>query len=135
MLNNTKTFINLPVKNLQASIAFFTKLGFKFNPQFTDDNATCMIISDDSYVMLLVEPFFKGFTNKEIPDTTKTSEIITALSADSRELVDKFVTTAFEAGATPSKEKYDMGFMYGWSFHDLDGHIWEIFWMDENHVQ
>ena len=126
----TKIFVNLPVKDLQKAIEFFTKLGFSFNPQFTDENATCMIISEDIFVMLLVEKFFKTFTKKEIADTSRFTEAIIALSADSREKVDELVDKAFAAGATESNFTTDQGFMYGRSFQDLDGHLWEVMWMD-----
>ena len=94
----TKIFVNLPVKDLNKTIEFFTKLGFKFNPQFTDENATCMIIGDDIFVMLLVEKFFKTFTKKEICDTSKNTEVIVALSAESREKVDQMINKAIESG-------------------------------------
>lgn len=126
----TKVFINLPVKDLNKSVEFFTKLGYKFNPQFTDENATCMIVSDDIYVMLLVEPYFKSFTKKEIPDTTASSEAIICLSADSREEVDDIIGKAVSAGATTPLDKQDHGFMYGHGFQDLDGHLWEYMYMD-----
>jgi hypothetical protein len=126
----TKVFINLPVKDLNKSVEFFTKLGYKFNPQFTDENATCMIVSDDIYVMLLVEPYFKSFTKKEIPDTTASSEAIICLSADSREEVDDIISKAVSAGATTPLDKQDHGFMYGHGFQDLDGHLWEYMYMD-----
>ena len=126
----TKMFVNLPVKDLNRSVEFFTKLGYTFNPQFTDENATCMIVGDDNYVMLLVEPFFKTFTPKPIADATSTTEALVTLSADSRADVDRIVEAAFAAGARRYKEPDDRGFMYGWGFEDLDGHIWEHFWMD-----
>jgi predicted lactoylglutathione lyase len=126
----TKIFVNLPVKDLKKSIEFFTKMGYTFNPQFTDENATCMIISEEIYTMLLVEPFFKTFTKKEICDTGKSIEAIIALSADSRAEVDELVNKAVAAGATEPKEPRDMGFMYSRDFEDLDGHLWEIFYMD-----
>ena len=127
-------FVNLPVKDLDATIAFFTKLGFTFNPDFTNENATCMIISDTIYVMLLVEPFFKTFTDKDIADS-KTIKAIIALSADSRADVYAIVGKAKEAGATTPRPPQDHGFMYGYDFEDLDGHTWEYFWMDPDHVQ
>ena len=128
----TKMFLNLPVQDLTKSIAFFTKLGYTFNPQFTDENATCMIISEDIFVMLLVKPFFKSFIKKEISDAVKTSEVIIGLSADSKEQVDELVNKAMKAGATTHNEKQDQGFMYSWGFQDLDGHLWEVFYMDPN---
>ena len=126
----TQIFVNLPVKDLDKSVTFFTKLGYTFNPQFTDENATCMIISETIYVMLLVEKFFKTFTPKEIADTTKSVESIICLSADSREEVDALISKAVEAGGTTYKEPQDHGFMYGHSYQDLDGHLWEVMYMD-----
>ena len=128
----TQIFVNLPVKNLDQSIAFFTKLGYTFNPQFTDENATCMIVSEHIYVMLLVEDFFKSFTKKAIPDTASSAQVIIALSSESREQVDDWVNKAVAAGATTPNEKQDQGFMYGWGFQDLDGHLWETMYMDPN---
>jgi len=131
----SQIFVNLPVKDLNRSIEFFTKLGFTFNPQFTDENATCMIVGENNYVMLLVEKFFKTFTKKEIADATKTTEAIIALSMDSRERVDEIGEKALAAGGKESNETQDHGFMYTRSFQDPDGHIWEIFYMDPAHVQ
>ena len=125
-------FVNLPVKDLNKSIDFFTKLGYSFNLQFTDEKATCMIISEDIYVMLLVEDFFKTFTKKDVADATKTSEVILCLSADSREKVDELVNKAIEAGGTAPNEKQDHGWMYQHGFQDLDGHLWEVAYMDES---
>jgi uncharacterized protein len=130
MTSNRMVFINLPVKNLNASVEFFTKLGFTFNPQFTDQNATCMIISDDAFVMLLVEDFFKTFTRKAMVDATKSTEVIVTLSANSRADVDDLVNKALAAGGKPSMEHLEMEGMYGWSFQDLDGHLWEVGYMD-----
>lgn len=131
----TQIFLNLPVKDLNKSIEFFTKLGYTFNPQFTNESATCMIISDTIYVMLLVEPFFQSFTTKKIADTKTTVEAMIALSSDSKEKVNEFVEKAVAAGATLPKDPQDHGFMFTRTFEDLDGHIWEIFWMDPNHIQ
>jgi predicted lactoylglutathione lyase len=128
----TKIFVNLPAKDLNKTIEFFTKLGFKFNPQFTDENATCMIVGEDIFVMLLVEKFFKTFTKKEICDTSKNTEVIVALSVEGREKVDQMINKAIEAGGTESREPQDHGWMYGRSFEDINGHIWEIIYMDEN---
>ena len=129
-----KIFINLPVNNLDKTIAFFTKVGFKFNPQFTDQNATCMIISDEIYAMLLVKPFFKGFIKKEICDTTKYAEVIFALSVNSKEEVDQMMRRVLEAGGTEPREAQNHGWMYGRSFEDVDGHLWEIFYMNEKEM-
>lgn len=131
----TKIFVNLPVKDLDASKAFFGKLGYSFNPQFTDQNAACMVISDDIYSMLLTREYFSGFTKKEIADASKTTEVLVALSLETRERVDEIVDTALANGATVAKEATDHGFMYVRSVHDLDGHIWEFFWMDPAAVQ
>jgi predicted lactoylglutathione lyase len=128
----TKIFVNLPVRDLNKTIEFFTKLGFTFNPQFTDENATCMIVGEDIFVMLLVEKFFKTFTKKEICDTSKNTEVIVALSVEGREKVDQMINKAIEAGGTESREPQDHGWMYGRSFEDINGHIWEIIYMDES---
>ncbi len=126
-------FVNLPVRDLKRTIEFFTKLGFKFNPKFTDENATCMIVADDIFVMLLVEKFFKTFTaDKEISDTKKSTEVLNALGVDSRDDVDEMIEKAIEAGGKEFREAQDHGWMYGRAFEDLDGHIWEIFYMDES---
>jgi predicted lactoylglutathione lyase len=131
----TKIFVNLPVKDLNKTIEFFTKLGFKFNPQFSDENATCMIIGDDIFVMLLVEKFFKTFTKKEICDTSKNTEVIVALSAESREKVDQMINKAIESGGSEPREAQDHGWMYGRSFEDINGHIWEVIYMDESAIR
>jgi predicted lactoylglutathione lyase len=128
----TQIFVNLPVKDLNKTIQFFTKLGFTFNPQFTDENATCMIVGKDIFVMLLVEKFFKTFTKKEICDTAKNTEAILALTAESREKVDQMIGKVVEAGGEESREPQDHGWMYGRAFHDIDGHLWEIIYMDES---
>ena len=126
----TKIFVNLPVKNLERSIEFFSKLGYKFNPQFTDDTAACMVISEDIYVMLLTYAKFKEFTPVEICDATKSTEVLVCLSCDSREKVDDMVRKAVAAqGKTYSPSK-DYGFMYQHGFQDPDGHIWELIYMD-----
>ena len=128
----TKIFVNLPVKDLNQTIGFFTKLGFRFDPRFTDANATCMIVGEDIFVMLLVEKFFKTFTKKEICDTTKNTEVIVALSTESREKVDQMINKAIAAGGMESREPQDHGWMYGRSFEDINGHLWEIIYMDES---
>ena len=131
----TKIFVNLPVKDLNRSIDFFTKLGYTFNQQFTDETATCMVISEHIFVMLLTEAKFQMFTKKGIADASKTTEVILALSADSKEQVDELVNKAVAAGATtPNEKQVYEGFMYGWGFQDLDGHLWEVFWMDPSAV-
>ncbi len=131
----TMIFVNLPVKDLDKSKQFFTELGYTINQQFTDDKASSIVISDTIYLMLLVEPFFKTFTNKDLADATTSTEAIIALSADSREAVDELVDKAIAAGAGPSKEPMDEGFMYSRSFADPDGHLFEVMWMDPNAVE
>jgi predicted lactoylglutathione lyase len=131
----SQIFLNLPVKNLDNSVAFFTKLGYTFNPQFTDANATCMIVNEHIYVMLLVKPFFKSFITKKIADATKTAQMIVGLSFESKDEVNDMVNKAIEAGATESRDPIDHVFMYNRAFNDLDGHIWEMFWMDASAVQ
>ena len=130
-----KIFVNLAVRDLKKSKQFFSALGFGFNPKFTDDNAACLIVSDEAFVMLLTEPFFKTFTRREPCDTTRQSEGLFALSCDSRAEVDELVRKAIAAGGTHAMDPQDHGFMYGWSFYDLDGHHWEVFWMDPKAVQ
>lgn len=127
-------FVNLPVRDLDRSVAFFTALGFTFNPKFTDENATCMVVNDQVNVMLLVEPFFAGFTPRPVADARASTEVLLALSCESREDVDALVRKAVDAGgATPMPPK-DMGFMVQHGFEDLDGHLWEVFWMDESQM-
>ncbi|MFE7458094.1 VOC family protein [Streptomyces sp. NPDC057554] len=123
-------FVNLPVKDLEVSKDFFEKLGYSINPQFTDDKAACVVISDTIFAMLLTEPRFKDFTKKDIADASGTTEVILALSADSREKVDELADAALAAGGSPANEPQDLGFMYGRSFQDPDHHIWEVIWMD-----
>lgn len=123
-------FVNLPVKDLKRSVEFFTRLGFQFNQQFTDENATCMIIGENMYAMLLVEPFFRTFTAKQICDTGRSTEVLVALHVESRAKVDELVTTALAAGGRIASEPRDYGFMYQRSFEDPDGHTWEVFFMD-----
>ena len=131
----SKIFVNLPVKNLNKSIEFFTKLGFSFNQQFTDETATCMIVTDDIFVMLLTEEKFKTFTPKEICDTKKYTEALVCLSLENRAKVDEMVRKAVAAGGTTYNEPQDHGFMYGHGFQDLDGHIWELIYMEPSAVQ
>ena len=127
----TKIFINLPVKDLKKSVEFFTSLGFSFNADFSDEKATSMIIGEDITVMLLTEPFFKTFIgNKAINDAKKSTEVMVALSADSRDKVDEMVRLAVKAGGTASATIQDHGWMYGHGFEDLDGHLWEVMYMD-----
>jgi len=128
-------FVNLPVNDLGASKKFFTELGYTINPQFSDDNAASIVISDTIVAMLLTKPFYATFTQKEIADATKTSEVLVALSAESREKVDELVDKALGAGGSPAGQTQDLGFMYGRSFDDLDGHTWEVVWMDPAAIQ
>lgn len=123
-------FVNLPVKDLPKSMEFFKALGFSFNPQFTDETGACMVISDTIFAMLLTHEKFAGFSPKPIADTDKTTEVLLALSRDDREAVDAIVKAALAAGGSTFSEPQDHGFMYGRAFRDLDGHVWEAFWMD-----
>jgi predicted lactoylglutathione lyase len=129
-----KMFVNLAVKNLDASVDFFTKLGFSFNPQFTDESATCMIVGEDAFVMLLVEDRLKDFTKKELADPTTQTEAILAVSAESREQVDELADRALEIGGSRANDPIEIDFMYGRSFQDPDGHLWEVFWMDPSAI-
>jgi predicted lactoylglutathione lyase len=123
-------FVNLPVQDLSTSVGFFSKLGFEFNQLFTDETSTCMVVSEQACVMLLSRPFFATFTTKEVVDPAATTGVILAVSAASRAEVDTLVDTALELGAKATKEPQDEGYMYGRSFYDLDGHAWEVMWMD-----
>ena len=131
----TKIFVNLPVKDLDKSKEFFTKIGFTINPQFTNEKAACVVISDTIFAMILKEEFFKTFIpKKEISDATKTTEVLMALSVENKAGVDEMLNKAFAAGAKESRPAEDHGFMFSRSFEDPDGHIWEVFWMDRNAV-
>ena len=130
-----KIFVNLAVRDLERSKDFFTKLGFGFNPQFTDEKAACMILNEDAYVMLLTEAFFKTFTKNAICDTTRQTEGLFALSCESRTEVDEMVEKALSAGGKRAMDPMDHGFMYGWSFYDPDGHHWEVLWMDPKAIE
>lgn len=127
-----KIFINLPVKDLDKTTDFFVNLDFRFDSLMTDDNATCMIVEDNIFVMFLTDKFFKTFTHKEVADTTKTTEVILSLSVDTKEEVNAFIEKAVLLGATTPNPPQDHGFMYQWGFQDLDGHLWEIIYMDPN---
>jgi predicted lactoylglutathione lyase len=127
---STKIFVNLPVRDLNKSIEFFTRLGYKFNPQFTDETATCMIVAGDIFVMLLTHAKFQEFTPKPICDATKSTEVLVCLSCDSKEAVDDLVKKAIAAGGKTHAEPKDYGFMYQHGYMDLDGHIWELIHMD-----
>lgn len=128
-------FVNLPVEDLGRSVEFFTTLGFTFDERFTDESATAMIVNEQAVVMLLVESRFRDFTSKELADARAQTEAILALSAESREDVDRFADTALAAGGSPANEPMELGFMYGRSFNDPDGHLWEIFWMDPSALE
>jgi len=123
-------FVNLPVKDLEASMRFFGALGFTFNPNFTDETAACMVIEENIFAMLLTEAKFRDFITGEISDATKATEVLTCLSCDSRAQVDDTLSKALAAGGKPWKPVMDYGFMYGASFQDPDGHVWELMWMD-----
>lgn len=130
----TNIFVNLPVKDLEKSKKFFTSLGFSFNPQFTDEKGACLVISDTIYFMLITEKFFKTFTKKEIADSSKTTEVINALSVESKAKVDEMVDKAIVAGGRITRDPDDYGWMYSKSFEDLDGHLWEIVWIDQDNI-
>lgn len=128
-------FVNLPVADVDASKKFFTELGYTINPQFTTDDCACVVISDTIIAMLLGRQRYADFTTKEIADATRTSEVLLCLSAESRERVDELVDKALAAGGKGSGEAMDHGYMYGRAFDDLDGHTWEVMWMDPAAVQ
>jgi predicted lactoylglutathione lyase len=130
----TKIFVNLPVKDLDVSMTFFKKLGYSFNPQFTDDTAACMVVAEDIYVMLLTHKKFTEFTPRPIADANASTEVLTCLSFDSREEVDRITNRAIGSGGSEARPATDYGFMYGRSFSDPDGHIWEAIWMDPSFV-
>ena len=132
--SSRKIFVNLAVRDLPRAVEFFGKLGFSFDKRFTDETATCMIIGENIYAMLLTEQKFRDFTRNAICDTSRQTEVLLALSCESREEVDEMVRTAVACGGRPAMEKQDHGFMYGWSFYDLDGHHWEVMWMDPQAV-
>ena len=127
-------FVNLPIENLKRSVDFFTGLGFTFNSQFTSDESTCMIVNENIYVMLVEKEKFKSFIDKKIADRDST-EAILSFAFESREEVDRFANKAFELGARQINDPEDLGFMYSWAFEDLDGHLWDLFWMDPSHIQ
>ncbi|GAA4329615.1 VOC family protein [Flaviaesturariibacter amylovorans] len=131
----TKIFVNLPVRDLQKSIDFFTHLGFSFNPQFTNHEAACLVLGDNIYAMLLTHERFADFTKKKISDATQSTEVLLCLDAESREAVDTMVQRALEAGGSRYADPMDHGWMYAHSFADPDGHQWEIAFMDEAALQ
>lgn len=130
-----KVFVNLPVADLDRSKAFFAALGFGFNPQFTDEKAACMVLSGEGFVMLLRREFFATFTKREVADAARATEVLVALSCESREEVTRLAGLAIEHGGSPAMPPQDHGFMYQASFYDPDGHHWEVLWMDPGHVQ
>jgi predicted lactoylglutathione lyase len=130
-----KIFVNLPVQDLKRSMSFFSDLGFTLNKQFTNEKAACLVISDEIYTMLLTKKFYKTFIRKEIADSAKVNEVIVALSCESREEVDSIMAKALAAGASEYRDPEDQGWMYGRSFEDLDGHLWEVGYMDPAHVE
>ena len=134
MAQQRKIYVNIPVKDLKASVAFFTALGFEFDSRFSNEDATAMVIGDGNAVMLLDEEFFRTFTRKPVADAFSTTEAIISISADSREAVDEMVRKALQAGGKESLEPLEMPGMYGWSFQDLDGHLWEVLFMDKSAV-
>ena len=123
-------YVNLPVKDLKRSVEFFTELGFAFNPKFADDNATCMIVGDNIFVMLLVESFFKTFTSKQISDASKSTEVLVCLALEGRDKIDEMVGKALAAGGAAPNRAKDYGFMYQHGFQDPDGHLWELIYME-----
>jgi predicted lactoylglutathione lyase len=125
-----KLFVNIPVRDLQRSIDFFEALGFTFNTQFTDATATCMLVGEDAYFMLLTTERFKDFSKRPVGDARKETSALFAISVNSRDEVDALVQKAVAAGGSHAADPQDHGFMYAWSFYDLDGHHWEVFWMD-----
>lgn len=130
-----KLFVNIPVRDLQRSIQFFETLGFAFNTQFTDATATCMLVGDDAYFMLLTTERFRDFSKRPVGDARKETSALFAISVNSREEVDTLVGKAVGAGGARAADPQDHGFMYAWSFYDLDGHHWEVFWMDPSAIQ
>ena len=133
MTTHAQMFVNLPVQNLDRSVAFFTALGYSFNPQFTDENATCMLLGENLFAMLLVRPFFQTFTQKELIDPQRQVQTLVALPLGSRAEVDALADKAVAAGAKAHEPK-DYGFMYQRAYDDLDGNTWEICHMDPNAV-
>lgn len=128
-------FVNLPVRDLERSKAFFVALGFRINPQFTGDTAACVVIADRIYAMLLVAAHFSQFTPRAIADATTSTEVLVALSCASADEVKAMCATAFANGGRQIREPQDLGFMFQWAFEDPDGHIWELVWMDPAHIQ
>jgi predicted lactoylglutathione lyase len=133
--STTKVFVNLPVKDLPRAKEFFGKLGFDFNAQFSDDTGACMVVSEHTYVMLLTHGKFKAFAPNAIADANKSTEVLVALSCENRGKVDELVAKAVAAGGRTYNKPQDYGLMYGHGFQDLDGHVWEVFYMDPSHIK
>ncbi|MEY3405299.1 MAG: hypothetical protein RL161_729 [Bacteroidota bacterium] len=129
-----KIFINLPVKDLTKTNAFYQALGFEFNPNFSGEAATCMQINNQAWVMLLTEAYFKTFIKKEICDATRSTEVLVAIDQNSKAEVDEFLNKVLSIGGTEARDLQDLGFMYSRAFNDPDGHIWEVFWMDPSQI-
>ena len=130
----TSIFINMPIADLKRSVDFFTELGFTFNPQFTSEDTTCMLVGPNIFAMLLERDRFTGFIDKPVADTSS-SEVILSLGCESQDEVRKLAEAAFALGARKVNEIDDKGFMISWGFEDLDGHLWDLFWMDPKHVE
>ncbi|GAC1344752.1 MAG: VOC family protein [Myxococcales bacterium] len=132
MAHARKLFVNLAVRNLKEAMGFFSKLGFEFDRRFTDEKAACLIVGADTFFMLLTEPFFRSFTPREVCDTSRQTEGMFAVSCGSRPEVDGLTDQAIALGGSPAGQPQDHGFMYSRGFYDLDGHHWEVLWMDPN---
>lgn len=130
----TKIFVNLPVHHLDKSVAFYLKLGFVLNPHFTDETAACMVLSEDIYAMLLTHDKFKEFTPKSISDAHQTTEVMIAITVEGKDKIDELMEIALNAGGSEARAVQDLGFIYSRGLNDLDGHIWELFWMDESAI-
>ncbi len=129
-MQHQQIFVNLPIKNMERSQAFFKSLGYSFNPQFTNDQGASLVLGANLFAMLLVEPFFQTFTKKKIADATQSVEVLVCLSCSSRAEVDELVQKALAAGGTTPNAPQDHGFMYAHGFEDLDGHVWELVYME-----
>ena len=134
-MSTRKIFVNLPVRDLRRSMEFFSTLGFGFDPQFTDEKAACMVISQEAFVMLLSTPFFQTFTKRAVCETATHTETLLALSCDSRDEVDRMADRALDCGGSAAVDAQDHGFMYVRTFYDPDGHHWEVLWMDPKTIQ
>lgn len=129
-MQHQQIFVNLPIKNMERSQAFFKSLGYSFNPQFTNDQGASLVLGENLFAMLLVEPFFQTFTKKKIADATRSVEVLVCLSCSSRAEVDELVQKALAAGGKTPNAPQDHGFMYAHGFEDLDGHVWELVYME-----